>query len=365
MPLPSTNSSLTNSSLTLSDLFRSVTTQWRLFIGVVIVCVALGVAVGIAYPKTYAATSTLTVEPLDVTADSETVNMDTERVVASSTSVLTRATVALPRFTVSQLASALTVSVPKGSQVLEFTLTMPKPADAADAANAIAAAYSSLRVETAASSVEAASTTLTQRISDLESIRASQGEQSKAAKAAAIQIEALQDSLATLNSATFNPGTLVSTAVEPTSATKPSLTVFGVGGLAFGVILGSLLALARARRVEARAAAAAAAAASTAAASASALPKDDEPQPEAPVDKPADETSPDEKYYWDDDSDGTSEADRPDAGTDHTAADGADTDDADTDSADTDDAGTDDADTDGDGTDEAGKIRAGAADGKR
>ena len=357
MPLPSTNSSLTNSSLTLSDLFRSVTTQWRLFIGVVIVCVALGVAVGIAYPKTYAATSTLTVEPLDVTADSETVNMDTERVVASSTSVLTRATVALPRFTVSQLASALTVSVPKGSQVLEFTLTMPKPADAADAANAIAAAYSSLRVETAASSVEAASTTLTQRISDLESIRASQGEQSKAAKAAAIQIEALQDSLATLNSATFNPGTLVSTAVEPTSATKPSLTVFGVGGLAFGVILGSLLALARARRVEARAAASAA---STAAASASALPKDDEPQPEAPVDKPADETSPDEKYYWDDDSDGTSDADRPDAGTDHTAADAAGTDDADTDGA-----GTDGADTDGDGTDEAGKIRAGAADGKR
>ena len=365
MPLPSTNSSLTNSSLTLSDLFRSVTTQWRLFFAVVIVCIAIGVAVGIAYPKTYAATSTLTVEPLDVTSESATVNMDTERVVASSTSVLTKATADLPRFTVPQLASSLAVSVPKGSQVLEFTVTMPKPADAADAANAIAAAYSSLRVETAASSVEAASATLTGRISDLESIRASQGEQSKAAKAAAIQIEALQESLAALNSATFNPGTLVSTAVEPTSATKPSLTVFGVGGLAFGVILGSLVAIARARRVEARAAAAATA---TALASASVTPNEaapkesapeeetpeseaDAPNPKASDGTPGDETSHDEKYYWDDDdSNGTSEADRPYAGTDDTG---------------TDDAGTDDADSDAVGTEDAGTVSAGAADGKR
>lgn len=249
-----------NSSLTLSDLFRSVKAHWRLFTVVVLLFSAAGFAVGVVYPKNYAATATLTVASLDVVDASGSVNMDTERVIAASTTVLTEAVTNLPDATVSGLRDAISVSVPKGSQVLEFTVTLPKPDAAAVAANAIASAYSSLRVETAEASVATATGTLTTRIADLESQKASQGANSKAGKAATIQIESLQESLATLNSATFDPGTIVSPAIAPSGPTRPSTTVFVAGAFALGLIIAAFLALARARAREARELEAAAAA---------------------------------------------------------------------------------------------------------
>ena len=255
MPEPSTNS-----SLTLSDLFASVKKQWRPFVAIIALFGAAGIAVGVFFPQEYAATAALTVESLDVAQSSSAVNMETERVVASSTSVLMQAVKDAPGMSVPQLKSALAVSVPKGSQVLEFSVTLDDPESAAVAANAVASAYSALRVANAEESVATASETLTARITALETKKAAEGEDSKVGRAATIQIQALEASLATLNSTTFNPGTIVSPAIAPTDSTRPSLVVFGGGAFAFGLIVATFVAMYRARSKEAAAAATAAAA---------------------------------------------------------------------------------------------------------
>lgn len=241
-----------NSSLTLSDLTHSVKTEWRAFLIVVVVALAVGIASGILVPDEYAAAASLTVEPVDVTGTATSVNMDTERVVAASTSVVTAAVTGLPTLTTGALKSALTVSVPKGSQVLEFTVTLEDPQVASDAANAVAAAYNSQRIDLARNSVEDAVGTLTDRVTALESTKAVEGENSQAGKAASVQIAALEVNIATLNAATFTEGTIVSPAVAPRSSTKPSLAVFGAGALVLGVLVGGFVALGRARRSEVR-----------------------------------------------------------------------------------------------------------------
>jgi len=241
-----------NSSLTLSDLTHSVKTEWRAFLIVVVVALAVGIASGILVPDEYAASASLTVEPVDVTGTATSVNMDTERVVAASTSVVAAAVTALPSLTVGEVKNALTVSVPKGSQVLEFTVTHADPQVASDAANALAAAYNSQRIDLARKGVEDAVGTLTDRVTALESTKAVEGENSQAGKAASVQIAALEVNIATLNAATFTEGTVVSPAVTPRSSTKPSLAIFGAGALVLGVLVGGFVALGRARRSEVR-----------------------------------------------------------------------------------------------------------------
>ena len=247
MPEPSTNS-----SLTLSDLFHSVRTQWRSFIVVVLVALAIGIASGILLPDEFAASASLTVEPVDVTGTATSVNMDTERVVAASTSVVMTAAEDVPTLSPGALKNALTVNVPKGSQILEFTVTHPSAELAAQAANAVATAYNAQRIAMAERDVKNAVATLTDRVTALESTKAVEGEKSQAGKAASVQIEALEVNIATLNAATFTEGTLVSPAITPRSSTKPSLVVFGAGALVFGLLVGGFVALGRARSREYR-----------------------------------------------------------------------------------------------------------------
>ena len=247
MPEPSTNS-----SLTLSDLFSSVRAHWRAFIIVVLVCLAIGIASGYLLPDEYAASASLTVEPVDVTGTATSVNMDTERVVASSTSIVSAAVESVPALSVAALRDALTVNVPKGSQVLEFTVTHPSADLAAQGANAVASAYNAQRIAMAEKDVQDSLETLTDRVTALESTKAVEGANSQAGKAATVQIEALEVNIATLNAATFTEGTLVSPAITPRSSTKPSLVVFGGGALVFGILVGGFVALGRARSAELR-----------------------------------------------------------------------------------------------------------------
>lgn len=237
-------------TLTVDDLIRSIRQEWRLLTVTLFVVLALAIAAGFAWPSRYEATAVLTVSPLAVVEGSDTVNMETERVIASSVTVMQSAVEDVPGLDVRELESALNVTVPKGSQVLEFTVSLPTGERAAAAANAVAEAYSAQRVSNAERVVEDATATLTQRITTLETQLESSGARSQEGRAAAVQIQALQESLASLNSATFSAGTVVGPASVPSDSTRPSLTVFAVAGIVAGALLGSVLALFRSRARE-------------------------------------------------------------------------------------------------------------------
>lgn len=238
-----------NNTWTLEDLYRGIARQWRALLIVVVVFVAGAVAAGVLWPTTYQASALLTVEPLTTQAGkgSDPVNMDTERVVATSTEVLAAAVKKLPSMTLDEVKDAAQVTVPKNAQVLNFTFTSNDPQLAADAANAIANAYSSLRVATAQNVVNEAMSNLTARMDALTAKMDALPKGSSAKNALDLQLQALQQSQATLASSTFYSGALVSPAARPTDSTKPSMLLLLAAGLFLGVLIGMFTALIRAR----------------------------------------------------------------------------------------------------------------------
>jgi uncharacterized protein involved in exopolysaccharide biosynthesis len=239
-----------SNTLLFEDLYRGIGREWRLLVAVAVLFLGVALAANYAWPQRYQATAVLTVEPITAIqqgGSSGSVNMDTERVVATSTEVLAIAARDLPGTTVADLSDAVTVSVPKGSQILNFTFTSGSPVGAAESANAIATAYSDQRVANAQRVVTEATDNLATRIDDLSGQLAGLGENSPARSTLAMQMQALQERQATLASATFYSGSLVSPAAAPQDSTKPSITVFLAAGLFLGVLVGAFSALVRAR----------------------------------------------------------------------------------------------------------------------
>lgn len=218
----------------------------------VIVVIALigAVAVNALWPQRYEATAVITVEPITVAGtglSSDAVNMDTERVVASSTEVLRLASEELSGLTPAELRDGLVVTVPKGAKVLSFGYTADSPAGAAEAANAIAAAYRENRVATATRVVDEASAGIAGTIEEIATEAAALSADSPVRATLEAQLRTLQERQALLRSASFNAGSLVSPAVAPADSTKPSLPVLLAGGLFVGVFIGCFAALLRAR----------------------------------------------------------------------------------------------------------------------
>ena len=237
---------------TLEDLYRSIARGWLLLVAFAIAFAVLALGAYQLWPQKFEATAVMTVEPLTVSSASQgsgsEVNMETERVVATSSEVLTLAAKALGTQSISELRDGVVVSVPKGSQVLAFTVTAEDPMTAAQQANAIANAYSERRVANAEAVVADAITFLSGRIAELETQLAAADPQSENTQTLQAQIVSLQNSQAALTSTTFYSGALISPAVEPSSSTRPSVAVFVAGGLFIGLFLGSFSALLYGRR---------------------------------------------------------------------------------------------------------------------
>lgn len=240
----------TGSGWTVPDLYASVRSEWKSLALVVLAAVIIALIVGVALPRTYSSTAALTVAALDQTDPTRTVNMETERAVATSSSVLDAAARKMGSTSGTDLADALEVTVPKGAQVLEFTVTLGNAKRASEAANAIADSYDSLRVANAERSVTDATTTLSARIAALNAAIAAEG--GGDSSASAVQARALEESLATLNAVAFTRGTVVTTAEPARSPSNPSIAIFLAGGLALGLLIGVFVALSRARDRDAR-----------------------------------------------------------------------------------------------------------------
>lgn len=235
--------------LTLDDVVRRIVRERRILAIVFVVAVVLAGVAGLLWPNRYEATATLTVEPVAVVdAGAETtVNMETEQVVATSTEVLSPAAEALGDVSVETLAAGLVVTVPRGSQVLEFSYTSASPSGAAETANAIAVSYREQRVANAEEIVRQATDNLSGRISELEGRLSTAEPGSAEARSLELQIQTLQERLALIVSNTFYPGSLVSPATTPTDATKPSMLIFLAGGAFLGLLVGAFAALLRRR----------------------------------------------------------------------------------------------------------------------
>lgn len=234
----------------LEDLARSITRQWRLLLVIIVVAIAAGFAANELWPERYESTAVITVEPISVSSTgqaSEPANMDTERVVASSTEVLTIAAKELDGPTPTELRDGLVVMVPKGAEVLSFSFTAGTAADAAAAANAIAAAYQENRVTTARRVVDEASAGLTAGIAEITAEAAALPADSPVRATLETQIQALQERQAILRSASFNAGSIVSPAIAPADSTKPSMAILLAGAAFVGIFVGCFVAMIRAR----------------------------------------------------------------------------------------------------------------------
>lgn len=237
------------------DIWRTLRRGWKLVAMAVAGTAAIAGMISIALPDQYQATAVLTVETISsdpLTTSSNEINMNTERIVAMSTEVLERARQDLGNVTVTDLTDNLEVTVPKGSQALEFTYTANDAQLAADTANAIADAYSRRRVDIAETAVTEAVTALTQRIADAQTQLAGVSLNSDAYRALQLQITTLQERQASLSATTFSPTPLVTPAAAPTEPSNPPLLALVAAGAFLGLIGGFLGAMIFDRVLESR-----------------------------------------------------------------------------------------------------------------
>jgi uncharacterized protein involved in exopolysaccharide biosynthesis len=227
----------------VEDVFHSIARRWHWLVGVTVVMTLLGLALGLFWPDRYTATASVTVEAIAIGEQTAEVNMETQRLVARSTEVLSIAAENLDDVSVAELRGALQVSVPRGSQVLEFSVTAPTAAAAAEQANAVAAAYLEHRTAAAEERIAEASKTLTSTADELAAQAAGLAPDDPRRVALESQVQALQDQRAVLIATSFDAGSLIDPAVEPTDTDKPKLYVFVAAGFFLGLFLGGFAAL--------------------------------------------------------------------------------------------------------------------------
>ena len=237
----------------VEDVYRSIGRQWR-----ALVIVALGIAVvasvlGLVWPDRYTATASVTVEAIPTAGEAAPeVNMETQRLVASSTDVLSLAADELADTSVATLRDELEVTVPRGSQVLEFRVTTGSAEGSADIANTIATAYLDQRTAVAERRISEASTALASTAEELRSELAGLEPDNPLRESLEGQIRALDTQRAVLIATSIDAGSLIDPAAPPEDTITPSLYVFTAAGIFLGLFVGAFAALIIDRVVAAR-----------------------------------------------------------------------------------------------------------------
>lgn len=225
----------------------------------VVVCLVVGVAAGVAYytqaPKAYEATATVLVLPtatgLDsgATIASAEINMETEAELARSVSVATEVSGALDgALSAGDLTADGAVSVPPNSQVLQFSVRAPTPELAADAANGWAQTYLDRRSQRAEEIVGTTTETLLGRIEaaqqSLKQLGTSTDELDQARREVLVaKISDINKQLVSLGVGSADPGTVISEASPPAQPVAPQLAVSLGAGLILGAALATVLLL--------------------------------------------------------------------------------------------------------------------------
>ena len=228
----------------VEDVYRSIARQWK-----VLVLVALGITVaatllGFVWPDRYTATASVTVEAIPTAADAApNVNMETQRLIARSTEVLSLAADELDDTSVAALRTELEVTIPRGSQVLEFRVTTGSAEGSAEIANAIAAAYLDQRTAVAQRRISEASEALASTAEELRAQLAGLEPDNPLRESLEGQIRALDSQRAVLIATSIDAGTLIDPAAPPQDTNTPSLYVFTGAGVFLGLFVGAVTAL--------------------------------------------------------------------------------------------------------------------------
>ncbi len=230
--------------MTFALIVEVLRRRWRVIAMCALIGVLGGIALWVATPPRYSATTSLVVSAgvsNPFTGTKEEVNIRTEQEILGSREVAQRASEALgvtlnPG---SFLLSQVDVAAPSGSQVLQVTVSADSPTEAARAADALSEAYLEFRREGADTVVNGYLEKIDAQLVEL---------QGRSQDAATINlVQTLQQQRLSLLLTTSEPGRIIGEAEVPSSAATPGLMVSLAGGLVGGVLLGVAAALLRER----------------------------------------------------------------------------------------------------------------------
>lgn len=237
----------------LSGLVAKLARHWPIVAVTAVLGLILGVAGAIVIPASYAAQSTVSVNPMNAdqlvsTESSQTVSMATEQQLARSRNVAEAAAIRLaPRysFTGQDIQNALVVSSPDQSLVLNIEFTGSTPEQSAAGADAVGEAYLAERRANASDELDRLATSASRRLTELQTASAVEGPSDIDQRSTQIQVDALANQLAQLSSVDLNPGQIVGAAEDPTTSASPGPIPLGVAGALVGLLIGVPIALSR------------------------------------------------------------------------------------------------------------------------
>ena len=228
----------------LEDVYRSIARQWRVLVVVASLIAVAATVLGLVWPDRYTATASVTVEAIPA-ADGSTpdVNMETQRLIARSTEVLSIAVDELGDSSVGGLRSQLEVTIPRGSQVLEFRVTTGDPERSAEIADAVATAYLDQRKTAAQQRISEASDALASTAEELRAQLAGLAPDNPLTASLEGQVRALDTQRAVLIATSINAGSLIDPATPPEDSNTAPLYVFIGAGIFLGLFVGAFAAL--------------------------------------------------------------------------------------------------------------------------
>lgn len=237
----------------LSELVGALRRRWRTLAVGAGVGLAAGLVAWAVIPVTYAATTSVRVTSVDVTRFSGAGSSPTALDVATDAQLVTSGDVLIAAAddlgtTRSAVRSAVAVTNPADTAVLEVTYTADTPAAAAAGSRAVAEAFLSVRGKAAAEDVQSLQEATWDRIDMLEKSAERYPEDSPARTSILTQAESLGTRAAELATVDTTPGQILGATPTPTAPSSLGVAPLGVAGLALGLLVAVPVALSRRRR---------------------------------------------------------------------------------------------------------------------
>jgi Mrp family chromosome partitioning ATPase/capsular polysaccharide biosynthesis protein len=228
----------------LRRYIRLLRDQWRLAAGIIVVCVLVAVAVALAQPARYRATSSLLFLPAQAPSLNTQTNADPARSIATlsglaGTQVVLANAASASHIPLKTLRDSVHSTASINGDLIDVAATAPSGAKAAARANAVANALVRVRKTEAQNAVRSAITELRQQIATLGKKSANAG-----AVATARGSLAQQQSLLALTKGDVN---VVQPATVPTAAASPRPSLNAAIGFLIGLLAAALVLLARDR----------------------------------------------------------------------------------------------------------------------